>query len=384
MTEQVEKALAEPFPPARRPGEGQQQNQPADEPAHALAEKKRKPMAKDLCRRRKVLKLAPSMAWVIIVSSPSDAVHSTAISLRHSRRKARLRLSRRFAVRSRAYAQVVDERKPGNRPHRQRAARIPGRRRFGLGDQRPPDAAVSRATRRRSVQGPRSHRERGGTRARRRHAGARPVDLPRARGRTGRRAAKALAAGQRLRGADRRHLPRRWIHGGVRGNRAPFLAHHRRGSVGGQQGLQVALAGDRAGEASDGAARTPCCRNKARTTPRPSRSPSSSATRSTAGRSAARRRKRSRTPPSAPWSSWRAPSAFMVDAGTIPPDVLGICRRLREAGHAAFIVGGSVRDLLIGRAARRFRRGHQRACPRRPWASSARATRFRQDFSTAR
>lgn len=40
----------------------------------------------------------------------------------------------------------------------------------------------------------------------------------------------------------------------------------------------------------------------------------------------------------------------MVDAGAIPPDVLGICRRLREAGHAAFIVGGSVRDLLIGRA----------------------------------
>jgi tRNA nucleotidyltransferase (CCA-adding enzyme) len=40
----------------------------------------------------------------------------------------------------------------------------------------------------------------------------------------------------------------------------------------------------------------------------------------------------------------------MLDAGAIPPDVLGICRRLREAGHAAFIVGGSVRDLLIGRA----------------------------------
>lgn len=40
----------------------------------------------------------------------------------------------------------------------------------------------------------------------------------------------------------------------------------------------------------------------------------------------------------------------MIDAGAIPPDVLGICRRLREAGHAAFIVGGSVRDLLIGRA----------------------------------
>jgi tRNA nucleotidyltransferase (CCA-adding enzyme) len=39
-----------------------------------------------------------------------------------------------------------------------------------------------------------------------------------------------------------------------------------------------------------------------------------------------------------------------IDAGAIPPDVLGICRRLREAGHAAYIVGGSVRDLLMGRA----------------------------------
>jgi tRNA nucleotidyltransferase (CCA-adding enzyme) len=41
---------------------------------------------------------------------------------------------------------------------------------------------------------------------------------------------------------------------------------------------------------------------------------------------------------------------LMIDARAIPPDVLGICRRLREAGHAAFVVGGSVRDLLIGRA----------------------------------
>ncbi len=40
----------------------------------------------------------------------------------------------------------------------------------------------------------------------------------------------------------------------------------------------------------------------------------------------------------------------MFDAEAIPPDVLGICRRLREAGHSAFVVGGSVRDLLVGRA----------------------------------
>ena len=40
----------------------------------------------------------------------------------------------------------------------------------------------------------------------------------------------------------------------------------------------------------------------------------------------------------------------MFAAGAIPSDVLAVCERLRGAGHAAFIVGGSVRDLLIGRA----------------------------------
>jgi tRNA nucleotidyltransferase (CCA-adding enzyme) len=34
---------------------------------------------------------------------------------------------------------------------------------------------------------------------------------------------------------------------------------------------------------------------------------------------------------------------------TIPPEVLAVCRRLREAGHQALIVGGSVRDLILGR-----------------------------------
>jgi tRNA nucleotidyltransferase (CCA-adding enzyme) len=37
----------------------------------------------------------------------------------------------------------------------------------------------------------------------------------------------------------------------------------------------------------------------------------------------------------------------MLDA--IPPEVLAVCGRLNQAGHQAFIVGGSVRDLLIGR-----------------------------------
>jgi len=33
----------------------------------------------------------------------------------------------------------------------------------------------------------------------------------------------------------------------------------------------------------------------------------------------------------------------------IPPDVLALCRRLREAGHQAHLVGGGVRDMLLGR-----------------------------------
>jgi len=35
--------------------------------------------------------------------------------------------------------------------------------------------------------------------------------------------------------------------------------------------------------------------------------------------------------------------------GRIPPDVLAICRRLRDAGHEAHLVGGGVRDMLLGR-----------------------------------
>ena len=33
----------------------------------------------------------------------------------------------------------------------------------------------------------------------------------------------------------------------------------------------------------------------------------------------------------------------------IPHEVLAVCQRLRDAGHAAYIVGGSIRDLLLGR-----------------------------------
>jgi putative nucleotidyltransferase with HDIG domain len=38
-----------------------------------------------------------------------------------------------------------------------------------------------------------------------------------------------------------------------------------------------------------------------------------------------------------------------MDYGRIPPRVLGLCRRLQENGREAYLVGGSVRDLLRGR-----------------------------------
>lgn len=38
-----------------------------------------------------------------------------------------------------------------------------------------------------------------------------------------------------------------------------------------------------------------------------------------------------------------------IPEGSIPAPVVEVCRRLREAGHRAWVVGGSVRDLLLGR-----------------------------------
>ncbi len=39
-----------------------------------------------------------------------------------------------------------------------------------------------------------------------------------------------------------------------------------------------------------------------------------------------------------------------LDLGLVPRDAIGICNRLREQGKRAWIVGGCVRDLLLGRA----------------------------------
>ena len=42
-------------------------------------------------------------------------------------------------------------------------------------------------------------------------------------------------------------------------------------------------------------------------------------------------------------------TATAVDRGRIPAEVIGLCRRLRDAGHQAHLVGGGIRDLLLGR-----------------------------------
>ncbi len=39
----------------------------------------------------------------------------------------------------------------------------------------------------------------------------------------------------------------------------------------------------------------------------------------------------------------------MIDRRLIPEEVLDVCRRVRDAGHEAYLVGGGVRDLLLGR-----------------------------------
>ncbi len=39
----------------------------------------------------------------------------------------------------------------------------------------------------------------------------------------------------------------------------------------------------------------------------------------------------------------------MIDKAQIPDDVRGVCQRLRDLGHEAHLVGGGVRDLLLGR-----------------------------------
>jgi tRNA nucleotidyltransferase (CCA-adding enzyme) len=39
----------------------------------------------------------------------------------------------------------------------------------------------------------------------------------------------------------------------------------------------------------------------------------------------------------------------MIDPKQIPDDVLAVCKRLRDGGHQAHLVGGGIRDMLLGR-----------------------------------
>src|SRR5450755_2109234 len=48
-----------------------------------------------------------------------------------------------------------------------------------------------------------------------------------------------------------------------------------------------------------------------------------------------------------PWSDWRV---TLHRSGTVPKDfAISIIRTLRDHGHKAYLVGGCVRDLLLGR-----------------------------------
>jgi tRNA nucleotidyltransferase (CCA-adding enzyme) len=42
-------------------------------------------------------------------------------------------------------------------------------------------------------------------------------------------------------------------------------------------------------------------------------------------------------------------AAPAIDRDRLPPEVIALCRRLHAAGHAAHLVGGGIRDLLLGR-----------------------------------
>jgi len=50
-----------------------------------------------------------------------------------------------------------------------------------------------------------------------------------------------------------------------------------------------------------------------------------------------------------PTPSTIAPVRPVIDAGRIPDPVIALCRRLCDAGHQAHLVGGGIRDLLLGR-----------------------------------
>ncbi len=44
-------------------------------------------------------------------------------------------------------------------------------------------------------------------------------------------------------------------------------------------------------------------------------------------------------------------AAAVLSAASVPPEILGVTERLQTAGHAAVLVGGAIRDVLLGRLA---------------------------------
>ena len=243
------------------------------------------------------------------------------------------------------------------------------------GGERPADAAVPRPPRGRAVEeaGGAGQRGRAGPGGRGADAGA--VDLPRPGRGAGRRPAEAVDPGRRAGGAGGRGLPRRRLRGGLPGGRAAV-----RPGAGRRRARPPSATSSRGCRRSRrrGCTWRPPTRSspsRAPTTTRPSRWRSSWAARSTAGRRASPRRRPSRTPPPGRWpccrparrraartepgQARRASGAWrMADdrpsTALIPADVVAVCRRLREAGHEAHLVGGGVRDLVLGRAPKDF------------------------------
>ena len=77
-------------------------------------------------------------------------------------------------------------------------------------------------------------------------------------------------------------------------------------------------------------------------------------------------RSRSGIPPTDPLTRARTPrirprAEHPISRSRIDPDALKVLYRLRAAGYKAYLVGGSVRDLLLGRVAEGLRHRHRRA-----------------------
>ena len=151
----------------------------------------------------------------------------------------RLRVPRPRPARARADAPVARARGRLGRRHRQRVARVPGRRGARLRHRRPAVHAVSDAQRGLQVEGQGRHRLGGVAGAAGRGHRSGPLRAARPRRREDRRPAEARDSRRQLRGAHRRDLPRRRHRGRARvhpvavraaGRRPPATARPKRAS----------------------------------------------------------------------------------------------------------------------------------------------------------